>query len=33
LHLPLVRDTYEDVRASYVRRLEELDVHRDLGPS
>jgi hypothetical protein len=25
LHLPLVRHTYDDVRASYVRRLEELD--------
>jgi len=31
LHLPLVRNIYEDVRASYVRRLEELDVHHDLA--
>lgn len=33
LRLPLGRDTYEDVRASYVRRLEELDAHRDLALS
>jgi hypothetical protein len=26
-----VRDTCEDVRASYVRGLEELGVHRDLA--
>lgn len=33
LRLPLGRDTYEDVRASYVRRLEELDAQRDLALS
>jgi len=33
LRLPLGRDTYEDVRASYVRRLEELDAHRELALS
>jgi NAD(P)-dependent dehydrogenase (short-subunit alcohol dehydrogenase family) len=33
LRLPLGRDTYEDVRASYVRRLEELDAHRDVALS
>ena len=33
LRLPLGRDTYDDVRASYVRRLEELDAHRDLALS
>ncbi len=31
LRLPLGRDTYEDVRASYVRRLEEIDAQRDLA--
>jgi NAD(P)-dependent dehydrogenase (short-subunit alcohol dehydrogenase family) len=33
LRLPLGRDTYEDVRASYIRRLDELDAHRDLALS
>jgi NAD(P)-dependent dehydrogenase (short-subunit alcohol dehydrogenase family) len=33
LRLPLGRDTYEDVRAAYVRRLEELDAHRDVALS
>ena len=33
LRLPLGRDTYRDVRASYVKRLEELDAHRDLALS
>jgi NAD(P)-dependent dehydrogenase (short-subunit alcohol dehydrogenase family) len=33
LRLPLGRDTYQDVRASYVRRLEELDAQRDLALS
>jgi NAD(P)-dependent dehydrogenase (short-subunit alcohol dehydrogenase family) len=33
VRLPLGRDTYEHVRASYVRRLEELDAHRDLALS
>jgi hypothetical protein len=33
LRLPLGRDTYEDIRASYVRRLEELDAHRELALS
>ena len=33
LRLPLGRDTYDDVRASYVRRLEELDAQRDLALS
>ena len=33
LRLPLGRDTFDDVRASYVRRLEELDAHRDLALS
>jgi hypothetical protein len=33
LRLPLGRDTYDDVRAFYVRRLEELDAHRDLALS
>ena len=33
LRLPLGGDTYDDIRASYVRRLEELDAHRDLALS
>ena len=31
LRLPLGRDTFQDIRASYVRRLEELDAHRELA--
>jgi NAD(P)-dependent dehydrogenase (short-subunit alcohol dehydrogenase family) len=31
LRLPLGRDTFQDIRASYVRRLEELDGHRELA--
>ena len=33
LRLPLGRDTFQDIRASYVRRLEELDAHRELALS
>ena len=33
LRLPLGDDTYRDVRASYVRRLELLDASRDLAHS
>jgi NAD(P)-dependent dehydrogenase (short-subunit alcohol dehydrogenase family) len=33
LRLPLGRDTYQDVRAAYVKRMEELEAHRDVALS